>query len=233
MRTYRTSRGPFAEAPFFSDAEIESICLDELRKYKLLPDRPAAIRIERFVEKRFNVIVESADLGDAILGKTTFGPNGVRCMFVSKALESERSVSAGRRVRSTIAHEAGHGLLHAHLFVIPSATPLFGDASDLNAPKVLCREDVIDGNRKSYGGEWWEFQANAAMGHLLMPRPLLEQAVEPFLIPVGKLGGMRIDPSQYESAMRALATTFDVNPIVARIQVGALRLAKEDRQLAL
>jgi hypothetical protein len=233
VRTYRTSRGPFLEAPFFSDAEIQSICLDELTKYNLLPDTPAAIRIERFVEKRFKVTVEPADLGEGMLGLTKFGSNGVRGMFVSEALESDKSVSAARRVRTTIAHEAGHGLLHAHLFVTPTTSPLFGDVSDVNSPKVLCREEAIEGNRKHYGGEWWEFQANAAMGHLLMPRPLLEKAVEQFLVAVGNLGGRRIDPARYESAIRVSAETFEVNPIVARIQIEGLYSTKGDRQLSL
>jgi hypothetical protein len=221
------------EAPFFSDAEIGSICLDELRKFDLLPDVPAAIRIERFAEKRFKLTVGPADLGEGILGLTKFGSEGVRAMFVSRTLEEDGSISATRRVRSTIAHEVGHGLLHAHLFVIPTTTPLFGDASDPKTPRVLCRGDAIEGNRAGYSGDWWEFQANAAMGHLLMPRPLLERAVDRFLIPVGNLGGRRVYPAQYEHAIRALAATFDVNPIVARIQVGTLYSTKEDLQLAL
>jgi len=46
MKTLRTSRGPFSERPFFTDSEIENICLDELRKSSLLPSRPGAVRVE-------------------------------------------------------------------------------------------------------------------------------------------------------------------------------------------
>jgi hypothetical protein len=230
MKTYRTNRGPFVERPYFSDAEIEAICIDELRKCGLLPDAPAPIRIERFVEKRFKVNVEPADLAEGVLGLTKFGPNGVQGVYVSEALDTDKSVPGVRRVRSTIAHEAGHGLLHAHLFALATSTPLFGDASDPKAPKVLCRED---GSVKSYGGEWWEFQANMAMGHLLMPRPLVEADAEQFLVPVGSLGGKRIDPARFDSAVRVLADTFEVNPIMARIRIEALYSAKEDHQLSL
>jgi hypothetical protein len=234
MKTYRTSRGPFNERPFFSDAEIEAICVDELRQQKLLPASPAAIRIERFVEKRFKVNVETANLPEGFLGVTKFGTSGVLGVFVSEALDSDKSVPATRRLRSTIAHEAGHGLLHAHLFAIPSAVPLFGDATDdPTAPRVLCRGDRVDGSRQNYAGEWWEFQANIAMGHLLMPRPLVEKAAESFLVPVGNLGAKILDPSKFELVVRSMSDIFDVNPVVARIRLESLYSPEHDHQMSL
>jgi len=230
MKILRASRGPFSERPYFTDSEIENICLDELRKAKLLPARPEPVRVERFVEKRFNVEVESAELAGGILGLTKFGANGVQGVYVSAALDSDASIPGKRRVRSTIAHEAGHCLLHTYLFSVASGTPLFGDCSEPGAPKVLCRDSE---GRNGYGGEWWEFQANVAMGHLLMPRPLVEMAGEPFLISVGVLGGKRIDPARYESAVRSLADEFDVNAAVSRIRLESLYPAKQDEQLSL
>jgi hypothetical protein len=234
MKTFRSQRGPFVEQPFFSDAEIEAICLDELRKQSLLPDKPEPIRIERFAEKRFKVSVESRDLGEGVLGLTEFGPSGVTGIYISEALDAEKTRTSERRVRSTIAHEVGHGLLHTFLFVLSSnTTPLFGDLSDPKAPKVLCREGNIDTGNKAYGGEWWEFQANAIMGHLLVPRPLLANAIEPFLIPSGNLGGKKIDPDRYEVAVRSIADTFDVNPAVARIRLEMYYPIQKTKQLML
>lgn len=233
MKTFHNQRGPFREQPFFTDQELESICLDELSKYNLLPKVPGRIRIDRFVEKRFRLSVESIALPDGILGLTKFGPNGVEGIYVSEALESERTKSAERRVQSTIAHEAGHGLLHAHLFAIPNVAPLFGDLSDPSRPKVLCRESSVTTGNSRYNGEWWEFQANEAMGHLLMPRTLVHTAIQPFLISAGNLGGAQIDTKLYETAIRALAETFDVNPVVARIRIEKYYPGKEDKQLML
>jgi hypothetical protein len=93
---------------------------------------------------------------------------------VSKALDEEGSKPAERRLRTTLAHEGGHGLLHAHLFVL-GAKPasLFGDAIASDASKILCREDGIPAgatNESKYGGRWWEFQANQAMSALLLPK---------------------------------------------------------------
>ena len=233
MKVFRSKRGPFLEQPFFEDSEIESICLDELKQFGLLPSQPEPVRIERFVEKRFGVTVEPTDLREGILGFTEFGPTGVRGIYVSARLEEGSSKSSERRVRSTIAHEAGHGLLHSYLFATQKTAPLFADNSDPKAPKVLCREDGADPARRNYGGEWWEFQANAAMGHLLIPKPLLPIAVAPYLVSAGNLGGKRIDPARRESAVRAIADAFDVNAIVARIRLEAVYPAKDEKQLML
>jgi hypothetical protein len=230
MKNLRTISGPFSERPYFSDGEIEQICLDELRKAKLLPDRPSGVRVERFVEKRFNVTVESAELGEGILGVTKFGPKGVQGVYVSAALDCDPSMAAKRRVRSTIAHEAGHCLLHTYLFAVTSGVSLFGDCSESGAIKVLCRDSEV---RSSYRGEWWEFQANVAMSHLLMPRPLVEIASEPFLVPVGLLGRKQINPAHYEYAVRFIADQFEVNPAVSRIRLQSLYSDKEAAQMSL
>src|SRR5437660_1022719 len=144
MKTFRSKKGPFAKQPYYTDAEIETTCLDELRKVGLLPAQPEPTRIDRFIEKRFGVTPSYEDLGEGILGFTKFGPKGVQEVIVARALEDEGTKPAERRIRSTLAHEAGHGLLHAHLFVLERQTePLFGDFSDPSAPTVLCRDIPI------------------------------------------------------------------------------------------
>jgi len=233
MKTFRAKRGPFREQPYFTDQEIKSICVDELQRQGLLPSEPAAIRIERFVEKRFNIVVEPAPLPQGVLGVTRFGSGGVQAMYVAESLDADKTTSAVRRVRSTIAHEAGHALLHAHLFAVPSTTPLFGDATDPIAPKVLCRDGAIESANRGYSGEWWEFQANAGMSHLLLPKRLVHQAVQRFLIPVGGLGGMQIDPDRHFQAVQSITEIFDVNPAMARIRLESLYAASGDRQLSL
>ena len=80
--------------------------------------------IERFVEKQFKAPLRYEDLGPGHLGCTIFNSLGaVEAILVCRMLEEQNTVPARRRVRSTIAHEAGHGLLHGPLF---SETPLNG-----------------------------------------------------------------------------------------------------------
>jgi hypothetical protein len=100
------------EWPFYEDREIEAICTDALREVGLLPTRPEAVRIDRFIEKRFGVVPTYEDLPDGVQGLTRFSQKGVREVVVAKALDDDSSTIAERRIRTTLAHEGGHCLLH-------------------------------------------------------------------------------------------------------------------------
>jgi hypothetical protein len=108
MRPFRSNS---YKAPYFTPSQIDNMCCDELHGVGPLPDSPEPIRIDRFIEKRFNVSPQYEDLRDGILGFTRFGKNGVKAVVISAALDAEGGKVAARRVRTTIAHEGGHGLL--------------------------------------------------------------------------------------------------------------------------
>jgi hypothetical protein len=119
VRKVPTPSGPFPFQLYFEDlAEIDEICLEALERQSLLPFNPAPIRIERFVEKEFKTALRYEDLGPDNLGCTIFNSSGaVEAILVSRSLEEQNTIPARRRVRSTVAHEAGHGLLHGSLFI--------------------------------------------------------------------------------------------------------------------
>lgn len=227
MRAYRTSAGPFPERPYYELAEIERICSEELRAVGLYPSDPEPLRIERFIEKRFGVSPTYDQLPSSVLGYTAFGPSGVEQIVVSTALCDTGSKSAERRINTTLAHEAGHGLLHAHLFVLGlQSMSLFGGDADVNPTKMLCREEGASREpnilKAKYDGRWWEFQANWAIGALLMPRPLVQNCLGPLLKENGLLGTKTLHPSHHEKAAELLSNVFDVNPIVAKIRVSEI-----------
>src|SRR5271165_4630479 len=118
MRKVPTPSGPYPFQLYFDDlGEIDEICLAALKRQSLLPSEPAPIRIERFVEKEFKTALRYEDLGPDNLGCTIFNSSGaVQAILVSRSLEEQNTTPARRRVRSTVAHEAGHGLLHGALF---------------------------------------------------------------------------------------------------------------------
>ena len=240
MNTFHTKAGPFVEKPFFKPEDFETICQDELEQHGLFPSDPAPIRIDRFVEKRFNIRPSYEDLPVGLLGFTLFGPKGVEAIVVSKALDDESTQIAERRLRTTLAHESGHGLLHAHLFAFytrPDA--LFGDALDALAPKILCRPGGISGSETSRIQKppyrWYEYQANQAMGVLLLPKSLVQivLASASILTPQGVLGTPILLANRRQAAVRLLADTFDVNPVVAKLRLEALFPLGADKQLTL
>lgn len=236
MKTYRAKNGPFRERVYYEFSEIETICLDALQKVDLLPTKAEPIRIERFINKRFGLDPTYDDLPEGLLGFTLFGANGPQEVVISRTLAEEHSQIAERRINTTLAHEAGHGLLHAHLFALglnqASLIPVPAE------PKVMCRGEAIFGpaqkeRQGTYKGEWWEFQANQAMGALLLPRPLVQQTLSNLLSPQGTFSKMVLPPDTREQAARMLAETFDVNPAVARIRIAEMYPAAVTGQLTL
>jgi hypothetical protein len=101
MKYFRDKSGQFLERPHFEPIEIDRICDDELRKENLFPATPSAIRIERFVEKRFGVTPEYDDLPEGVLGYTRFGNNGVEAIVISAVLDAAVGKVSERRVRTT------------------------------------------------------------------------------------------------------------------------------------
>lgn len=233
MKTIRTRSGPFAERPHFQLREIEETCSNELRNLGLYPSEPGPVRIDRFIEKRFNVTPRYEDLPDGVLGLTRFGKGVVVEIVVSRALDEGGTKVAERRLRSTLAHEAGHGLLHAYLFALGEKPKSLFDDHD-HVPRILCREvaDAATPKNRS-NGHWAEFQANRAIAALLMPKPLVDQALLEFCAEGGNLGQRTLIPDKREAAIRALSTIFEVNPIVVRLRLDEMHSPKNDGQLLL
>jgi len=235
MKTFKQKGGPFAERPYFELNDIERICADELHAVGLLPSEPGPVRIERFIEKRFGVSPIYDELPDGVLGYSEFGAKGVQAIVVSQVLAGEASTTASRRVSTTLAHEAGHGLLHAHLFVLGAPQRgLFGQ--EVTSPKILCRTDSspIAVTGKRYDGRWWEHQANLAIGALLLPRRLVAKCLRSLIVSSGTLGlGQELPAGERERAALRIAEVFDVNPVVARIRLSELYPPTRGGQLTL
>jgi len=234
MKTIRSNVGPFPERPYFEPAEIDRICTEQLRKVDLYPSQPGPIRIDRFIEKRFGVVPSYDDLADGVLGYTEFGKSGVKAIVISRALGEDTGQPAERRVRSTLAHEAGHGFLHAYLFALDEpAANLFSEEA-CRGRQILCREVLGDkAQRAGQRSSWSEYQANRAIGGLLLPRSLVSIALKPYTVSTGRLGGSILDPVSISEAISLLSEKFDVNPIVAQYRIDDLYGADKSGQMLL
>lgn len=227
MRTYKPRTGPFLEGVFYENHDFEDIAIDELRKVDLLPATPEPIRIERFIEKRNRITPEYSDLPFGVLGYTRFGRDGPVEVVVSRTLSDEGSSTAERRINSTLAHEAGHILLHSHLFAMqPSSrsSNMFREEVEFGNKRILCKTDVVglssnpEGSA-GYDGRWWEYQANRMIGTLLLPRPLVMASLDHLLSRPSLFGIRKLDAEKREEAARLLAKEFDVNPEVGRRRI--------------
>ncbi|MFH1882186.1 MAG: hypothetical protein ABIL62_05690 [Planctomycetota bacterium] len=233
MRSLHAKSGPFTERPYYELSDIENICSDELQKVDLYPTEPTPIRIERFIEKRFGISPVYEDLPEGILGCIRFCSKGVEEIKISKSLIEEGDKVSERRISTSLAHEAGHGLLHTHLFALGLPSRSLFENEIVNTPAILCRQGSIAGigGKSNYDGRWWEFQANRAIGALLLPRSLVQKRIEEFLVPCGSMGIRSIEEKNREVAIKAIADSFNVNPVVARIRIAEIYFRDNKNQL--
>lgn len=209
MTQYPKRLPVFGFRTFLDNNTIEKICIKELKAQALYPSKPGPIRIDRFIEKRFNIIPEYEDLTDSILGYTRFTENGVDGIVLSRSLADDEAIVARRRLLTTMAHEAGHGILHARLY------------KEFQEAGVLCRDVEKSESGKNYGGKW-EYQANRAMAALLLPTPLVMLATAPFGLYTTSFGAKELNELHREEATIEISNIFDVNPVVARYRLADL-----------
>jgi hypothetical protein len=222
MKESKAKEGPFPLRLFYEPKEIDDICLEALRKSKFLPPEPAPVKIDIFLEKYFGVVVAYEDLGDGVMGSTVFSSNGaVTGILVARWIEEDGTAAADRRVRSTLAHEGGHGLLHPKLFIVERTGELFPKNPAMQRPRnFLCRNaDIspVTSTAPKYDGKWWEWQANRAIGGLLLPKPLVCRLVAQFTEQTQF--GQALKENMRVAAEQEVANTFDVNHAVARIRL--------------
>lgn len=221
MKMVPTSKGPFPTRPYYPDDAIEKICSDALAEFNLLPSKPGRIRIDRLIDKKFRVPIIFEELDKSVLGFTEFGPNGVEAIHVA---DPPGELFVNRRISSTLAHEAGHCLMHAQLFIEYFANNnLFENDPDVTQRRILCRVDQpnVRTKQQKYDGRWWEFQANRAIGALLMPKQLFLTFMQPYLERSGTVMVSGLPTNVKEEAIKLATRVFDVNPAVARVRMNS------------
>ncbi len=153
---------------WYDDGEIEQIAVDAIREAGLWPDSDIkAIDVDALIETHLRATVDyGVQLDRKVLGYTIFEQPThvvVSRALTEMALAPTASLGLRGRWRATLAHEAAHILLHAHLYARGESsraqTAVRGDLADEADPTV----DVRD---------WKELQANMGMASILMPRQL-------------------------------------------------------------
>ena len=232
MREIPSLGSPFGHVLFFEPGEINELCQDALAAADCLPESPQPVEIETFIETSFRARVAYTELGEGILGCTVFDARGQVSTIGAASSLFDGTRSGSRRARSTLAHEVGHGLLHGTLFAnAEESHPLLDGNYDSQRKRLMCREQDLTAQFNGYSGRWWEWQANQAIGGLLLPSRLLVSAAQPFTVPSEGLGIPIMSGQSREVAIKILARTFDVNPVVARIRLS--QVFPDDGQMVL
>lgn len=233
MRTSNRPSGPFREQLFFDLSEIDGVCADALRAAGYMPVTPGPVNIERFVEKHFACESGYEELPTDVMGFTAFNKKGkVVAVRVQSGLE-DGTKTGEHRVRSTWAHEAGHGLLHAILFIeIPGSPTLFQCAdSNVTENKILCRNSDIKVVGARYDGRWWEWQANRCIGGLLLPKPLVTEALSSLLKSSVVTKSTSLPSASRKKAEDTIVEVFNVSATAARIRLEEMFPAGNSQQL--
>jgi len=161
VKRFRDARG---ERVWYEAAEVERITVGALRSAGLMPRSDApAVDIETFVEMHLGAAVDYAgDLPHTVLGYTEFAQPPrivVSRRLTDLATAADASPGLRGRWRATLAHEAAHLLLHAHIRGVGCMTP-----------KLTTEAISLSGGVTA--SDWREVQANMGMAALLMPREL-------------------------------------------------------------
>jgi len=174
--------GPFLRDEFIPDKRIERFALELLSATGLLPNEPKPVAVDKICDHKWGVPEDYEKLDADVMGYSAFTYKGFAGIVINSELENDRSVTGVRRLRSTIAHEIGHAILHERLFIEKlifdhNQKLLFGEI-ERTAPTtaIVCRNNDIFGRPGKI--KWWEVQANKFMASLLIPKPLFLQIVE-------------------------------------------------------
>ena len=227
MTNQRSSKtkdtGPFLRNEFIPDKRIVRIALEQLTACRLIPDAPGPVAVEKFCDRKWGVPEDYQALDSDVMGLTSFTYKGLDRIVINTVLEEDSSPTGRRRMRSTLAHEIGHAVLHEDLFVEKliferNQGELFG-AMNRSAPAaIVCRNNDIFGAPKKV--QWWEIQANKFMAAVLLPKPLFLRVVAPPLSDYDDTQASAKDRvSRYYRTIDTVSDTFNVSREMARIAV--------------
>jgi hypothetical protein len=241
MKTHNTDYGIFYDRPYFSPNRLEEIASQALEKAGFSDAEPGEIPIEDVLEECLGFGLAYSPLPAGVMGCAHFEPAGLVKVEIHESLSrSGDDPTLDRRRRSTIAHELSHGLLHTPLykqrFEIERRQADFVPSVPQRA-HIACRSANIRevGTQPSSGNSvcWIEWQANALMGPLLVPRRALWRHLEPWTGRQNGVHALHLPSSARAKAEQSVSETFHVSRQLAGIRLDGLFPETTDDQLDL
>ena len=235
MKEYRSSTGE--RRLWFEENEIEWMMEDELRKAGLFPClADSVVDLESLLEIQFGVKLDlHAVLDDDVLGVTHFLSGKKPLVSINKDLTSQAETGEAPsgifgRWRATMAHEAGHVVLHRGLVEEPyEQGSFFSEITKESTSSLLrCLKRDVSFRRGDY--DWKEVQANRGMAALLMPaRVFRELTLDIFK--ANNFEGLsewlpETSSAEFSNLLRELSRRCEVSQEAARIRLESLGLAR-------
>lgn len=227
MRSYYIPDSVLPQRYHFSRQDIEKAARDELRQVECLPKVPEPIDLEKYLFRRHDKLEpQSTDrLATGVLGAAELMDPRKPAIWISQAVFD----GAPARYRSTLAHEIGHLVLHASLYIdeeFPRIVAQCRGGADL-ARGFHCGIDQIKEQpqaplQSAHPLFHLEYQANLFMVAMLTPTPLVRTSIEPWTCTTTRRDGSRIcslEESDRPEAVALVAETFQVSRELAKYRL--------------
>lgn len=202
MRWVRDLTGRFAQRPHYTSDELETIAADlraELRTLRPPGDLAlSADDLTVFLESRASDLdLYASDLPAGVDAVTDFVAGQRPRVRVSELLSAQKRFAT--RLRTTLAHELGHVVLHDFLVWL-----------DTPSPQQRCGKP-----RLADATDWMEWQANYAAGALLMPMARVKDEL-------GQPEGVWTRSSRGASLLQHMQRAFEVSAPAASVRLQQL-----------
>ncbi len=217
------------ERLWLSAADIEMMMEEELRKSDVFPtDEQPVVDIERFIQDLGVRMDQYANLDPTVLGLTEFYADAPPKIFINRDLtgaidDDDTPPGIRGRWRATMAHEAGHVVIHRRLFEVNQDQETLFQMEEQAEPRRLMR--CLKKNVLFRGGtsDWREVQANMCMAALLMPRSLFRRLTDNVATQRGLAAeALRIGSATAAMLTAEMAALFDVSKQAAGIRLETL-----------
>jgi hypothetical protein len=179
--------------------------------------------LTQLLERHTSVLNLYARLHDGINGMTTmYGSD--RRPRVDIAAELSRQWFRENRLRTTLAHELAHVLLHSPLWRAQCmAAGQKGEALTAQA----CRRETVEDNAPPHGDRI-EWQAGYICGALLMPKRRIDLLVGRFLSTRSGSQVLVADSADAEELVERVTIGFRVSRLAARVRLGRLGVITDE-----
>ena len=219
MRWVADLTGRFPKRPHYATDELERVCDDVRNDFAHLRRVSAggclsvddlAVMIECRAAD-LDLYADLAELGSDVEAVTDFAPDRRPRVRVSHVLSEDRRRE--HRLRTTLAHELAHVVLHNFIW--------WFDQGTLDTGRSWSLSPRCHTGRRVHAADWMEWQAAYASGALLMPAAAVERVVE-------ESGGPRVAWLRSASGrerVRRVRQAFEVSTLAAHVrlvQLGAL-----------